>query len=423
MKRSRFRRRATIGALIMTIGAGGLGLAVEPGVPAGASSAKSPITIALISSLTGEAASQFSDSPVGFNARIALQNSMGGVNGHKIIGIVIDDQTNPSTAPTAVQEAISKGVTGIVSVSPLFFLGAKYAQQAHIPVTGGTFDGPEWGQQPYTNMFAADTGSVDPKYPVSTLFGSFFKKYGGSSSVIGSYGYGISPSSARSAVGTAQSAQRNGLKVGVLDTSVPFGSVAFGTAALTAKAKGVNTLYGAMDDDSNFALLTAMKQAGMKMKTVIFPTGYESSVINSPAWADLQGTYFLSEFRPYGAPNAGTKQLAAALQKYEHRAPSDFATFNIYEAWLGADLMIKGLELAGKNPTSAGVIKSLRTLKSYNGDGLIPNPINFTTAFGHDIPKTCEWVLQAEKSGFVLSSKTPICGTDIPGTSTAAVGT
>src|SRR6185437_16866493 len=139
--------------------------------------------------------------------------------------------------PTAVQEAISKGVAGIVSVSPLFFTGAKYAQQAGLPVTGGTFDGPEWGEKPYTNMFAGDTGSVDPKYPVSTLFGTFFKKYGGPTSVIGSYGYGISPSSARSAVGTAKSAERNGLKVGVLDTSVPFGSVAFGPAALTAKSK------------------------------------------------------------------------------------------------------------------------------------------------------------------------------------------
>ena len=135
---------------------------------------------------------------------------MGGVDGHKIEGIVIDDQTNPSTDPTAVQDAIAKGVTGIVSVSPLFFLGAKYAQQAGIPVTGGTFDGPEWGEQPYTNMFASDTGSVDPKYPVTTLFGTLIKKYGGT--VIGSYGYGISPSSTRSADGTADSAERNGLR-------------------------------------------------------------------------------------------------------------------------------------------------------------------------------------------------------------------
>jgi branched-chain amino acid transport system substrate-binding protein len=201
---------------------------------------------------------------------------------------------------------------------------------------------------------------------------------------------------------------------------VPFGSVNFGTEALTAKSKGVNTVYGAMDDNSNFALVTAMKQAGMKLKTVIFPTGYEPSVVNSPSWADLQGTYFLSGFRPYSAPDAGTRQMAAALQKYEHVAPSDFPTFNIYEAWLGADLMIQGLEMAGQNPTRASVIKALHGVTSYNGNGLLPNPIDYKTTFGHDLPKACEWVLQARKTGFALISKTPVCGSDIPGTSTAS---
>jgi branched-chain amino acid transport system substrate-binding protein len=419
MKRSHWNRLATVGAMVTTVGAS-LGLIVAPAAPSGASTSKAPITIALISSLTGEAASQFADSPVGFKARIALQNSMGGVDGHKLVGIVIDDQTNPSTDPTAVQEAISKGVTGIVSVSPLFFLGAKYAQQAGVPVTGGTFDGPEWGTQPYTNMFASDTGSVDPKYPVTTNFGILIKKYGGT--VIGSYGYGISPSSTRSAVGTADSAERNGLKVGVLDTSVPFGSTSFGPAALVAKQKGVNVLYAGMDDNSNYALLTALKQQGVKLKTVLFPTGYESSVIKSPSWSVLQGAYFITTFRPLSAPDAGTEQLASALQKYEHRSPSDFPTFNIYESWLGTDLMIKGLELAGKNPTRAGVIKALRGVKSYNGNGLLPVSINYTNDFGHDLPETCEWVLQAQKTGFALTSKVPVCGKDIPGTTEITAG-
>ena len=82
--------------------------------------------------------------------------------------MVLDDQTSPTEVVTAVQDAISKGAFGIVSTSPLFFLAAKYPNQQGVPVTGGFFDGPEWGTQPYTNMFAADVGSLDPKYPVNT---------------------------------------------------------------------------------------------------------------------------------------------------------------------------------------------------------------------------------------------------------------
>jgi len=263
--------------------------------PAPASASPAPYKIAYITDLTGPGAAENSSSPAGFDARIAQQNAAGGVNGHKIVPIVIDDQTSPSIITTAVQSAISKGVIGIVSQSPLFFSAAKYPQQAGIPVTGSYSDGPEWGEQPYTNMFASDNGSVDPKDPANTLLSKILQQHGGT--VLGAYGYGISPSSARAA------------------TSVPFGSVDFTSAALTGKQKGINALVPALDNDSNYALATALKQAGVKLKAVVFATGYQPSVVKSPAWADVQGDYFLSLFRPWALPNAGTKQMQAAMEK------------------------------------------------------------------------------------------------------------
>ena len=103
------------------------GCSSSPSVPSGSPSAsKAPYTIAMITSLTGPGASEFSQAAAGFNARIALQNAEGGVNGHKLVGIVLDDQTSPSYVVTAAQDALSKGVIGIVSTSPLFFEAAKY---------------------------------------------------------------------------------------------------------------------------------------------------------------------------------------------------------------------------------------------------------------------------------------------------------
>ncbi|MHB1583988.1 MAG: ABC transporter substrate-binding protein [Acidimicrobiales bacterium] len=392
------------------------GLALAGAVPSPAAAAPAPLKIALVTSETGVASQEFSGDQVGFLARIALQNAHGGVNGHKLVPIVINDQSSLTTVVTGVQDAISQGVIGVVSVTPFMFAAYKYLYQAGLPVTGGFFDGPEWGTKPYTNMFASDAGSVDPKYPANTAFGLFMKAHGGT--VLGSYGYGISPSSTRSAIGTAISVQHAGLKVGVLDTSIPFGSVNFTTQALVAKSKHVNAIYAGLDNNSNFALATALQQAGVKPKVVVFPTGYEPEVIHSSVWKTLQGDYFDSEFRPFSIPDAGTRQMAAALQKYEHRPPSQFPTYSIYESWMGADLMIKGLQLAGKNPTPAKVIKSLRGIKSYNGNGLLPEPIDYSTVFGHDLPKSCGWYLRAAKNGFVPTSSRPVCGTDIPGTTT-----
>ena len=417
-KRDRSHRRmGRLGlALLAMAGTTTVAGLVNGGV-AGAATSGAPLTIVMITSLTGPGSSEFANTPPGWNARIALQNAEGGVNGHKIQTVILDDQTSPSQIVTAVQDAMSKNPIGIVSISPLFFLAAKYPNQAGIPVTGGFFDGPEWGTPPYqSNMFAADVGSLNPKYPVNTSIGAFIKEHGGT--VLCSYGYGISPSSTRSAIGTADSFQHAGGTTGVLDTSLPFGTVDMTTPALVAKQKGCNAFYAGLDDNSNFALATALKQDGVKPKVTVFPTGFEPSIVGGPAWNDVQGGYFDTTFHPFQLPNAGTRQMQSALEKYEHFSPTQFPTFNQYEAWLGADLMIKGIAGAGANPTHASVIHALRSITSYNGNGLLPQNIDYATDFGKDLPKSCGWYMIAEKNGFVPSSSQTFCGTDIPGTTT-----
>jgi branched-chain amino acid transport system substrate-binding protein len=266
-------------------------------------------------------------------------------------------------------------------------------------------------------MFAADNGSVNPKYPVNTQLGVILKHFGGTT--LGAYGYGISPSSSRAAIATGDSFTHAGGKTAVVNTSIPFGSVDFASIALTAKQDGVNSLAPEMDSNSNYALATALEQNGVKLKAALYATGYEPDVIKSPAWKSLDGGYFLSLFRPWLIPNAGTEQMQAAMEKYAHFTKSDFPSFSQYEAWAGADLMIKGLQLAGPNPTRANVIKDLRNLKSYNANGLLPQSINYSTIFGHDPAEECSWVVQATTTGFKMAGTQAYCGKDLPGTSTA----
>jgi hypothetical protein len=284
-------------------------------------------------------------------------------------------------------------------------------------VYGSYTDGPEWGQQPYTNMFASDLGSIDPSYPVNTLEGKVLRQFGGT--VLGSYGYSISPTSSREASQEVKSFEHAGGTLGVLDTSLPFGTENFTSAALVAKQHHVDALFPTMIDASNFALAEALKQAGVKVKAAVFATGYDPTVVKSPAWAALQGDQFLSIYRPFSLPDAGTEQMAAALQKYEHFSKTQFPTLFQYESWAGADLMIRGLQMAGANPTRPAVIRDLRSITNYTANGLLPKPIDYATVFGHDPPQQCVWVLRAEKNGFVSQSSQPVCGTDIKGTGSA----
>ena len=382
-----------------------------------ASGGKTPLTVALILSETGEAATQDVGAIQGFEARLDLQNSEGGADGHKLVPLVIDDETSPTEVVTAAQEAISKGAIGIVSDSALFFLADKYPQEAGVPVTGTNTDGPEWGEQPFTNMFSSDFGSLDPKYPASTLQGLVVKQLGGT--LAATYGYGISPDSARAVQFDTISMKDVGISVPVQDASVPLGSVDFTSAALIAKQNHVNALFPNLEASSNYALAIAYKQAGIKLKAAVFPVGLQQSLIGSPAWSQVQGEYFMSLFHPFTIPDAGTEQMQAALEKYTGYAKSDqFPTFGDYEGWLGADLMIKGIQGAGSNPTRASVITALRSIKAYNGNGILPITINYSTVFGHLSPQ-CVWLFKAEKTGFSLVQKNDVCGKEIPGTSTS----
>ena len=164
-------------------------------------------------------------------------------------------------------------------------------------------------------MFSSDLGSVDPHIPSIRLRG-ILREYGGT--VLGPYGYSISPSSSREAGQEVKSFEHAGGKLGVLDTSVPFGGMDFTSAALIAKQQHVNALFPTMIDASDFALATAFKQAGVQLKSAVFATGYAPGVVDSPSWTYLQGDEFLSIYRPFSLPDAGTEQMAAALQKYQH---------------------------------------------------------------------------------------------------------
>jgi branched-chain amino acid transport system substrate-binding protein len=386
-------------------------------MPVAADAQPAPITIALITSLTGPASTESVGDPATFEARIDLQNAQGGVDGHKLVPMVVDDQTSPTGIGTAVNDAISRGALGIVAVSPVFFLGAKTAQQAGVPVTGSYSDGPEWGQQPYTNMFASDLGSENPKDPVNTLEGTILKHFG--ATVLGTYGYSISPSSTHGAIESADSFKQAGGQAPVVDTSLPYGTVDFTSLALVAKQDHVNAIFPAMQDSSNFALAKTLEQSGVKLKAAVYLSGLGPAVVHSPAWTALQGGYFGSLYRPFQIPNTGTRQMQAALEKYAHWSSTQFPTLYQYESWAGADLMIKGLQSAGSNPNRASVISAIRSIKAYDANGLLPNPLNFATTFGHDPPKQCIWVLQAAKSGFVPTQPQPFCGTDIAGTAVA----
>jgi branched-chain amino acid transport system substrate-binding protein len=365
----------------------------------------------LITSETGGAAPGYIGIIPAAEARIAQLNAAGGIHGRHIKLITEDDASSPTGAGSAAQRLIASNVFGIIAVSPFIFGGAKTMQQAGVPVTGGAFDGPEWGLQPYTNMFSY-TDPWDPHQPAYTTLPDFMKKNG--VTTVASVGYGVSPSSTASAKGFMFASQHAGLKQGYLNTSLPFGSVDVTSISLEIKNTGSDGLWLPLDANTNFAIINSAKQAGANLKVVDSATGYGQALLDDPtAEQTAQGVYFPPVGQPVEANTPATQNFQAALATYAHY--HGVPDFSWYTGFLGTDVMIYGLQGAGQNPTRTSFMNYLHTVSHYTAGGLVIGANMTLAAFGTALPTQCSYLTKLQGKTFVpVNNGQPVCGTLIP---------
>jgi branched-chain amino acid transport system substrate-binding protein len=371
------------------------------------------ISIGYITSLTGFASSTFADGAKGAMARIDQQNAAGGIDGRKLVLVVKDDASNETTDATDSAE-LATSTFGVVDFSSFTFAGAPTLQKAGVPVTGEEFDGPEWGQQPYTNMFT-DTPPDDTEFGghfyTYTDLGNFMKSIGVTK--LANLAYGISPSATQAAVSAAYSAQVAGVANADCynDYNVTFGSTDFTADALAIKQSDCNGVEAPMVDTSDVALAGALEQGGSSNVKQFYYTGYSQDVLSGEANTEFQNAYVTAGIN-FTTPNAATKVMLNAFRKYIPGYTGGIPDLGLFGSYLATGLMIKGLELAGKNPTRQGFISKLRKVTNYTSGGILP-----AVSFNHFgtlamFPKTgCTYVVQLKGKKFVVANGgKEVCG-------------
>jgi branched-chain amino acid transport system substrate-binding protein len=378
---------------------------------------KDTITIGMITDLTGAGSSTFADSAQGAAARFALQNAEGGVDGRRL---VLDTADSTSTAPGAQLAARdlvgTKHVFGVIGIDVYTSGAAPYLNKAGIPVTGSDLDGPEWFEQPNTNMFNIE-GTQSPKYPSFTQYGLFWKATGAKKvSVLAS----DTPSST-----SQQKQEENSIKaVGLSncdDQVVPLGGVDFTSYALSFKSAGCDAVGCSCVLSSSLAVSTALKQLGLTNVKVDYDAGPSQGVYATPqALTAANNAYFEGTTIDPSFTSAGSKTLLAALHKYDPNYKGGIPDLGVTSGYLAADLMIKGLEVAGSNPTRQSFISDLRKVSNFDGSGILPAPVSFVN-FGQAPAKSCLAYAQFVDKKYVPfpSSRTPFCGTLIPNSNAA----
>ncbi|HEY2564705.1 MAG TPA: ABC transporter substrate-binding protein, partial [Acidimicrobiales bacterium] len=155
-----------------TVGSTSATAAGSPGVTS------TTVKVAILTSLTGPIAPLYANTVKAFEAPIDAQNAQGGVNGRKIVVVPEDDASSVPGALAAAQDAVgNKNVFAVAAVSTATEGPTRYLYEQGVPVVGASYEG-GFGTLPYTNMFGADTGSIDQHYPAFTLPGTFYKQKG-----------------------------------------------------------------------------------------------------------------------------------------------------------------------------------------------------------------------------------------------------
>ncbi len=369
------------------------------------------IKVGFITSVTGDASSNFATSDVGAKAYFDAVNKAGGVDGRQIQLVTADDTSSPAGALAATQRLLAEGVFGIIPDSSYFFGSYKVTTQAGVPIVGSGFDGPEWGEQPNTNMFST-TGGINPTHAevqADIPAVGLFKSIGVHN--VGALAYGISPSSTQSVKDLKTALQAEGLTMGYENLSVPFGTTDVSADVLSMKNAGNDMAVCSCVQSTVLALVTGLGQSGSKAKSLSFASADSSLFADPTAVAAAQGLYYSSTIPPLDINNPAAGTFEANIKAVDPGyVMGTNPSFGITDAYLEAQLMVDGLQVAGQNPTRQSFITNLTKVTNWNALGLLPQGVSFNH-FGSSEQSYCSYYVKVQGNTFVaVNGGKPFCG-------------
>jgi branched-chain amino acid transport system substrate-binding protein len=369
------------------------------------------IKVGYIYSEGGVAGSTFAHADDGFNARIKAQNAAGGVNGRKIDPVLVDDSGQQNNLQAAKSLVENDKVFAVVNNSSFAFLSYRYLLENGVPMVGGGYDGNEYGQ-PGNEKLISILGNIAPVYGAqySPGFVQLMKKAGATK--VGTVSYGASASSTAAAQNLQKySVPAAGLDPAYTNTTVEFGTTDVGPLVLAMKNAGVDATYLPLVLSSNLAIIQNAAQNNLQFKMAVLATGYGQSLLDEPSASTIgPEVVFAQGWAPVELKTAATKKFQADLKK--HSGYEGVPDFGVYTGYLTADLLIKGLEAAGKDVTRDGFITATKGLNTWDAAGLSCQPVDVSAAgFGKQPQTACGYYVKIKDGKFVpFPNKNPIKG-------------
>ena len=384
--RSRFTRTALLASVL----AAALGVAAcssstssssspsSGAAASGTSAAAAPkgalIKIGVIGSLSGAQASSSDQGATVAPAWAAWINASGGINGHPVKVVVLDDKGDPATAQAVGQQFIADGTSAIIVSSDNLVSAFDSAAIAKgIPLISGAANSTDWYSKP--GMFVTVTGTV----PGLAGQVAVAAKYGHAKKFANLYCAEIA---ACAQAGPILQQVSKAAGIGYVGIAVSSTAPSYTAQCLQLKQEGVD--YAQL----NFATAAAVRFVQNCQAQGYNPTwGSSEQAIGTPFAAIPNLTVYGPAYSfPSVAAAPPADQFRSVMEKYatnsNWREGAASFTWNGLQAFAQA---VKNANVAASAAvTAADVMTGLYDFKGENLGGLLANNVTFTKgkAFG-----------------------------------------
>jgi branched-chain amino acid transport system substrate-binding protein len=368
MKRVVKRVGALAATLAMMVGA--LGAITATGTDqASAAGNASPIKVGYICSCTGALASSVIVAPRAYRAWVSAQNAAGGINGHKIQLIYKDDQANPGTSISELQELVGQDhVVAVVDISNVDQGWATYLDAQHVPVIGSNISSLLMFSDP--NFFAE--GQTNDSLPASVALAA--KKVG--SKKLALLYCAESPICQQLVAPEKVAISKAGLQL-VYNSSISATSSSFAAQCLAAQQAGATSMFIADAVQVVQSVAQSCTKQGYKPVAIADDGAVSQSFLQTPGLST--GMIAMQPNLPFNVTNTPeSKRMLAAFKKYQPGLTSD-PNYNeeVVESWASGLLFAQaakngGLGLNGA-PTSQELYNGLYKMTNVTLNGMAPN--------------------------------------------------
>jgi branched-chain amino acid transport system substrate-binding protein len=343
--------------------------------PAASTATGSTYVIGNISSITGPYAASIGGTPQVIDAWTKYTNAHGGINGHPVKVIVLDDGSVPSKGIADAQELISDHVMAIVGmVSNTFTSWEKLVDTAKIPVIGGQT---QFGALQYTDPDLFPTGTTTPALSVLDSAISVGKK-----SVALPYCSEVPICAAQVSSLASQIKSDPALAPGAsisYQGAVSASAPNYTAECLAMQQAGANAMYVVDGAATTVRVVNDCATQGFK------PTVIGSGASADNTWlsdANFQDALVPQENFPwFSTATAGAREFNDALQTYDPGILTQ-PTYNANVAQVWASLEVYAAAMtranAGDNPTAADALNAMYALPAgFSIAGVTP-PLTYT---------------------------------------------